>query len=155
MINKYLIIIIFLSSQLINAQLRKKYDEIHKLFPDSQSSGLRIEGSSLVEDLKINNEKKMFIIYNKDSIAIGIGNSDKNPIDEGTYKQKVKEEIPSFKITKIAKVNSATYYYDEFNKYLILTKSMMENEVFPLKSFIIIIEPNIIDSWTKNITNWE
>lgn len=47
------------------------------------------------------------------------------------------------------------YYYDTVNKYLIMTNPQSENNKFPLKSVMLVIEPFIIEAWTKNITNWE
>jgi hypothetical protein len=108
-----------------------------------------------VEDLVINSFQKKFITYNKDSIVVGIGNFDKNLYDEASYREIVLKEVPKFKNTKMAKVKTVIYYYDEVNNYLILLNPNSENELFPLKSFFILVEPFIITTWIKNIENWE
>jgi hypothetical protein len=152
---RILIILAFLFIQFSNAQLKKKYTEIHDLYPNAKSNGLRNEGSSFAEELEINNEKKKIIFYNKDSIAIGVGNFDKKTIKENVYKKIILEEIPNFKISKTAVVNSSVYYYDEKNNYLIINKPFTDQNEFPLRSFFIIIEPEIIAVWIKNINNWQ
>ena len=152
---KILIIVVFLFTQLSNGQLKKKYEEIHKLFPNAKSSGLRNEGSSLVEDLEISSEKKKFIVYSKDSIAIGVGNFDKKTIEKETYEKIISDEIPNFKNSKSAIVNSKVYYYDEKNNYLIINNPISEQNEFPLKSFFIIIEPKIIEIWIRNVNSWK
>lgn len=59
-----LILVAFLFTQLTLAQLRKSYNEIHKLFPEATSKGLRAEGSFLVEDLIVSkDEKKNDYVY--------------------------------------------------------------------------------------------
>ncbi len=141
--------------QLTNAQLNKKYTEIHKLFPNSKTNGLRSEGSFLVEDLYIDKELSKMIIYNKDSIVIGIGNSDKKLIEKKTFDKVILNELPNFKSSKSAIVDNKIYYYDEINNYLVINNSESEENEFPLKSFFIIIEPKIIEVWTKNISNWK
>lgn len=141
--------------QLANAQLNKKYTEIHKLFPNSKTNGLRSEGSFLVEDLYIDKEISKMIIYNKDSVAIGIGNTDKKLIEKKTFDKEILNELPNFKYSKTAKVDSKIYYYDEKNNYLIINNSESVENEFPIKSFFIIIEPKIIEVWTKNISNWK
>lgn len=152
---KILILSTILVMQLANAQLKNKYTEIRKLFPNSKSNGLRSEGSFLVEDLYIDNEVKKMIIYNKDSIAVGIGNSDKKLIDKITFDKIILNELPNFKTSKSAIMDTKIYYYDEKNNYLIISNSASDRNEFPLKSFIIIIEPRIIEIWIKNIDNWK
>ncbi|HLO73202.1 MAG TPA: hypothetical protein VK164_04635 [Flavobacterium sp.] len=152
---KILILSIILVMQFANAQLKNKYAEMHKLFPDSKSNGLRSEGSFLVEDLYIDDEVSKMIIYNKESIAVGVGNSDKKLIEKITYDKVISNELPDFKASKSAIVDTKIYYYDEKNNYLIINNSASERNEFPLKSYFIIIEPKIIEIWIKSIDNWK
>ena len=149
------ILVTFLFTQLTLAQLRKSYSEIHKLYPEATSKGLRAEGSFLVEDLTVSKDEKKMITYTKDSIAIAVGTLNKNFIDEASYKNLIASEIPNFKVSKTATVNTMMYYYDTMNKYLVMTNPQSENNKFPIKLVMLVIEPFIIEAWTKNITNWE
>ena len=150
------ILVAFLFTQLTLAQLRKSYSEIHKLYPEASSKGLRAEGSFLVEDLIVSKDEKKMITYTKDSIAIAVGTLNKNFMDEASFKNLIASEIPNFKVSKTATtVNTMIYYYDTVNKYLVMTNPQSENNKFPLKSVMLVIEPFIIEAWTKNITNWE
>ncbi len=53
-----LVLVAFLFTQLTLAQLRKSYSEIHKLYPEATSRGVRTEGSFLVEDLIVSKDEK-------------------------------------------------------------------------------------------------
>ena len=149
------ILVTFLFTQLTLAQLRKSYSEIHKLYPEASSKGLRGEGSFLIEELTLSKDEKKMITYTKDSIAIAVGTLNKNFMDEASFKNLIASEIPNFKVSKTATVNTMIYYYDSVNNYLIMTNPQSENNKFPLKSVMLVIEPFIIEAWTKNITNWE
>jgi hypothetical protein len=116
------------------AQLRKSYSEIHKLYPEATSKGLRAEGSFLVEDLIVSKDEKKMITYTKDSIAIAVGTLNKNFMDEASFKNLIASEIPNFKVSKTATVNTMMYYYDTMNKYLVMANLQSENNKFPLKS---------------------
>lgn len=140
--------------QLANAQLNYKYTEIHKLFPNSETSGLRSEGSFLIEDLYIDNEVSKMIVYNKDSLVVGIGNVDEKFIQKTAFDKVILNELPNFNASKSAIIDTKIYHYDEKNNYLIIKNSASEKNEFPLKSFFIIIEPKIIEAWVKNIDNW-
>lgn len=155
MTKNILILVVFLFTQLTNAQLKKSYNEIHKLFPEATSKGLRAEGSFLVEDLIVSEDEKKMITYTKDSIAIAVATLNKNFIDEATFNNIIVSEIPNFKVTKTAKTAEGFYYYDDVNKYLVLTNQQAEKNKFPIKAFVLLIEPFIIETWIKNITNWE
>lgn len=150
-----LILILFLFTQLTLAQLRKSYNEIHKLFPEATSRGLRTEGSFLVEDLIVSKDEKKMIMYTKDSIAMAVGTLNNNFIDEAAFNNLISREIPNFKVSKTATINTMIYYHDTENKYLVITNPQSENNKFPLKLVMIVIEPFTIEAWTKNITNWE
>jgi len=150
-----LILAVFLFTQLTVGQLRKSYSEIHKLFPEATSKGLRAEGSFLVEDLIVSKDVKKMIMYTKDSIAIAVGTLNNNFMDEAAFNNLITSEIPNFKVSKTATVNSMIYYYDTMNKYLVMTNPQSENNKFPLKLVMLVIEPFMIEAWTKNITNWE
>lgn len=149
------ILIAFLFTQLTLAQLRKSYSEIHKLFPEATSKGLRAEGSFLVEDLIVSKDEKKMIMYTKDSIAIAVGTLNNNFMDEAAFNNLITSEIPNFKVSKTATVNTMMYYYDTVNKYLVMTNPQSENNKFPIKLVMLVIDPFIIEAWTKNITNWE
>ena len=75
-----------------------------------------------------------------------------NPVK--TY-QSLLFKFPNFKVSKTATVNTMIYYYDSVNNYLVMTNPQSENNKFPLKSVMLVIEPFIIEAWTKKITNWE
>lgn len=149
------ILVAFLFTQLNLAQLRKSYSEIHKLYPEATSKGLRAEGSFLVEDLIVSKDEKKMIMYTKDSIAIAVGTLNNNFMDETAFNNLIASEIPNFKVSKTATVNTMIYYYDTVNKYLVMTNPQSENNKFPIKLVMLVIEPFIIEAWTKNITNWE
>ena len=149
------ILVAFLFAQLTLAQLRKSYNEIHKLYPEATAKVLRAEGSFLVEDLIVSKDEKKMITYTKDSIAIAVGTLNKNFMDEASFKNLIAREIPNFKVSKTAIVNTMIYYYDTVNNYLIMTNPQSENNKFPIKLAMLVIEPIIIEAWTKNITNWE
>jgi hypothetical protein len=149
------ILVAFLFAQLTLAQLRKSYSEIHKLYPEASSKGLRGEGSFLIEELTLSKDEKKMIMYTKDSIAIAVGTLNKNFIDEASFKNLIASEIPNFKVSKTATVNTMIYYYDTVNNYLVMTNQQSENNKFPIKLVMLVIEPFIIEAWTKNITNWE
>ena len=149
------ILVTFLFTQLTLAQLRKSYSEIHKLYPEASSKGLRGEGSFLIEELTLSKDEKKMITYTKDSIAIAVGTLNNNFMDEAAFKNLIASEIPNFKVSKTATVNTMMYYYDTMNKYLVMTNPQSENNKFPIKLVMLVIEPFIIEAWTKNITNWE
>mgnify|MGYP003583878286 CR=1 FL=1 len=149
------ILVAFLFTQLTLAQLRKSYSEIHKLYPEATSKGLRAERSFLVEDLIVSKDEKKMIMYTKDSIAIAVGTLNNNFMDEAAFKNLIASEIPNFKVSKTATVNTMMYYYDTMNKYLVMTNPQSENNKFPIKLVMLVIDPFIIEAWTKNITNWE
>mgnify|MGYP005612732811 FL=1 len=149
------ILVAFLFTQLTVAQLRKSYIKIHKLYPESSSKGLRAEGSFLVEDLIVSKDEKKMIMYTKDSIAIAVGTLNNNFMDEAAFKNLIASEIPNFKVSKTATVNTMMYYYDMMKKYLVMTNPQSENNKFPIKLGMLVIDPFIIEAWTKNITNWE
>lgn len=155
MMKKSILLIAFLFTQLINGQLRKSYSEIHKLYPTAKSDGLRNEGSYIVEYLLVSDEEKKFMIYNKDSIAIGVSFSNKEDINEENYNQIITKEIPNFKTAKTAKTTVGFYYYDTVNDYLIITNQQAEKNKFPIKYFIILIDTFIIKSWIEKINTWE
>ena len=128
------ILVTFLFTQLTLAQLRKSYSEIHKLYPEANSRGVRTEGSFLVEDLIVSKDEKKMIMYTKDSIAIAVGTLNNNFMDEAAFKNLIASEIPNFKVSKTASVNTMMYYYDTMNKYLVMANLQSENNKFPLKS---------------------
>lgn len=153
--SKILILTAIFVLQSANAQLKKKYSEIHKLFPNAKTNGLRTEGSFLVEDIYIDEEVSKMIIYNKDSVAVGIGNSDKKLIEKRTFEKLIVNELPDFIASKSAIIGTKFYYYDEKNNYLIINNSASDKDEFPIKSFFIIIEPKVIEAWIKTIDNWK
>ncbi|TVQ80187.1 MAG: hypothetical protein EA358_02440 [Flavobacteriales bacterium] len=140
---------------LSTAQIGKIHSEVQELFGNESLPGLELrkDGNYLVEDKKISDDEIRMIIYNSDSIVVGVAFAFPNDaITESDYDAILNEELPLFQEYKTAIKGDAACRYGEHG--LILLNPAGAENVFPISSFVIMTDPVIIDRWTKGIEEW-
>lgn len=140
---------------LSTAQIGKTHAEVQELYGHESLPGLELrkEGKHLVEDKKISDDEIRMIIYNSDSIVVGVALAfPRDAITESVYEVIINEELPLFQGYKTAKKGDAYCRYGEHG--LILLNPLEPENVFPISSFVIMTDPVIIDSWTEEIEEW-
>lgn len=136
------------------SQIGKSYTNVQKIYGNKSIEGLelRSEHNYLVEDKQVSKTEKRMIIYNKDSIAIGIGISFNNKtISEEEFNNLIMSEVPKCKLTKSAKTKNSSFKFDSENNYLVILNSENIENLYPLKSLFILIDPKIIEQWIIGI----
>jgi hypothetical protein len=157
---KKLIIVILILSCVSStySQIGKTYRQVQELYEKKNypSLELRIEGPFLVEDKEINENEIHMIMYNFDSIVVGvaIGYTDSS-ITELDLKQLIIEELPKFNREKITKIDGKTYWLDIKNNFLILLNHSSSEELFPLTGVAFITDSRVIKNLTSGITDWK
>ena len=140
------------------AQMGKTYHEVQIQFGEVNLPGLnlRTEGDMLVEDKKTGEHEVRMLMYNKDSVVVGIGVGRLDTsITTWVYLDLLKNELPLFKMNRSVYHNGCLHQWDTVHQYLIIYGPSQQGKVFPNTSLVMVSDPSIIRSFIGRIDDWK
>lgn len=138
-----------------SAQIGYSMKKVNSHVDSAQILRTKTEGRYIVQDIVTGKNEVAMFYYNRDSIAIMVAVSRKDSFyNFSEMVNFTKHNVPKYRAQVKCMQGTTTFHLDSVRHILFMVNYDMTGSEPRVKGFGVVVDQEIISSWTKGLTAW-